>query len=597
MKPARMLLVCGLLLSISIAAQVTERVDLAAIDRIKEEASQRSQVMEVAANLTKGGPRLTNTPNLKIVAEYALKQLVAWKMAEVHYETWTFGNGWTNDRFTMKVVSDPGMTFLAYPKAWTPGTTGPVRAEVVEGMIQSESDFTRLRGKLRGKFVMILPAPSSRTAPSVVKRFTDTELAALATQPDPIVALQAQQAAAIAAQRATTVPASPPATAGTTSQAAARGGQPPAPPQLPPSSAEPAATGFFSWVENALSAPAVTDPTARVAPAGTPAPVSTRLTRDRVTAFYMEEGVAAMIEPGGNQGDTVFVVPATGETDPWKSKDALKPKVPPQVFVAGEQYGRLLKMIDQKKPVILEMDIKNTFYTQDRNALNVIADIKGTDKADELVMLGAHLDSWHVGSGATDNAAGVAVVMEAMRILKTLGLPMRRTVRLGLWTGEEEGMLGSRAYIGKAFVNTLIQETRPDHAKLSAYFNVDNGTGAIRGVYMQGNTAIAPIFEQWMSPFKSMGMTTLAPRSVTGTDHYAFDNAGLPAFQFIQDPIEYDTRTHHTNLDVYNRLVKDDLMKNAAIVAAFVYMTANREELLPRKPLPRNVRPAGSTIP
>jgi len=213
------------------------------------------------------------------------------------------------------------------------------------------------------------------------------------------------------------------------------------------------------------------------------------------------------------------------------------------------------------------------------------------------VVLGAHLDSWHLGKGATDNAAGVAVVMEAVRLLKALALPMRRTVQIGLWTGEEQGMLGSMAFVDKYFFQRPIRQLRAGHAKLSVYFNVDNGTGAIRGVNMQGNTQIKPIFEAWMAPFKSMGMTTLADRSVGGTDHLAFDSIGLPGFQFIQDPIEYDTVTHHSDKDTVDRLQKDDLMKNAAILASWVYLAANREEMLPRKPLPAGVYPAGSPVP
>jgi Zn-dependent M28 family amino/carboxypeptidase len=268
------------------------------------------------------------------------------------------------------------------------------------------------------------------------------------------------------------------------------------------------------------------------------------------------------------------------------------------VVIAADQYGKIMEMVEKaSSPVMLEVDIRNTYLTTDPNSFNVVADIKGTDKADELVVLGAHLDSWHLGKGATDNAAGVAVVMEAVRILKALGLSMRRTVRLGLWTGEEEGLLGSRAFIDKYFINRPIAQTKAGHSKLSAYFNVDNGTGAIRGVYMQGNTAIHPIFEAFIAPLKSLGVTTLSARSVGGTDHLSFDNAGLPGFQFIQDPIEYDSLTHHSHLDTFERLLGEDLAKNAAIVASFVYLTANRDEPLPRKPLPRSIRPAGSAVP
>jgi len=295
----------------------------------------------------------------------------------------------------------------------------------------------------------------------------------------------------------------------------------------------------------------------------------------------------------------ILTVAATGEPTPWKT-DPKTPRVPPQIVIAADQYSRIMQMVAKSSPVSpvsMTIDVKNNYITTDPLAFNVVADIKGTDKADEFVALGAHLDSWQLATGATDNGAGVAVVMEAMRILKASGLPMRRTVRLGLWTGEEEGILGSRAFVDKYFFNRPIAQTKAGHAKLSAYFNVDNGTGLIRGVYMQGNKDIAPIFNAWMAPFKSMGMTTLAPINVGGTDHLSFDNIGLPAFQFIQDPIEYDTKTHHTNLDTYDRLLGDDLMKNATIVASFVYLAANRDELLPRKPLPSNVHPAGSPVP
>ena len=201
-------------------------------------------------------------------------------------------------------------------------------------------------------------------------------------------------------------------------------------------------------------------------------------------------------------------------------------------------------------------------------------------------MLGAHFDSWHSGTGATDNAAGSAVMMEAMRILKVSGLKLRRTVRIGLWSGEEEGLLGSAAYVKQHFADRQTMQLKPDHAKLSGYFNVDNGTGAIRGVYLQGNEAAAPIFRSWMEPFKNLGMTTLAIRGTNGTDHLSYDQVGLPGFQFIQDPIEYDARTHHSNQDVYERIQPDDMMRNAVIVASFVYHAANRDARLPRKPLP-----------
>jgi carboxypeptidase Q len=263
------------------------------------------------------------------------------------------------------------------------------------------------------------------------------------------------------------------------------------------------------------------------------------------------------------------------------------------VTLAVEHYGRIWRTLEKKIPVTLTMDIENRFFDHDLNAFNVIAELPGTDKADELVMLGAHFDSWHSGTGATDNAAGSAIMLEAMRILKASGVKLRRTVRIGLWGGEEQGLLGSKAYIKAHFGDPESMQLKPDHAKLAGYFNVDNGTGAIRGVYLQGNEAVAPIFQAWMEPFKNLGMTTLAIRNTGGTDHLSYDAVGLPGFQFIQDEVEYDTRTHHSNMDVYERIQPQDLMRNAVIVASFVYNTANREEKLPRKPLPKPQPTAG----
>ena len=235
----------------------------------------------------------------------------------------------------------------------------------------------------------------------------------------------------------------------------------------------------------------------------------------------------------------------------------------------------------------LRINALNKYYDDNFDSFNIIAEIPGTDKADETVMLGAHFDSWDAGTGATDNAAGSAVMMEAMRILKNSGLKMRRTVRLALWTGEEEGLLGSRAYVKEHFAERDKMKLKDEHAKLSAYYNLDNGTGKIRGIYMQGNEALRTIFEKWIQPFKELGMTTLSIRTVGGTDHLSFDEVGLPGFQFIQDPIDYDPRTHHTNMDVLERIQEGDLKQAAVIIASFVYLTANAEQQLPRKPLPK----------
>ena len=306
----------------------------------------------------------------------------------------------------------------------------------------------------------------------------------------------------------------------------------------------------------------------------------------RRMAFFVEEGVAAVIEPGPNpstrRGDTGSVWVTSGG-----SRNPDDPPVAPQVVLLSEHYGRIVRTLEKDIPVTLELNVQNRFHDETRDAFNIIAAIPGTDRADEVVMLGAHFDSWHTGTGATDNGAGSAVMMEAMRILKATGLPLRRTVRIALWTGEEQGLLGSRAYVTRHFGDRQTMALEPAHARLSGYFNLDNGTGLIRGVYLQGNEAVAPVFEAWMAPFANLGMTTLSIRNTGGTDHLGFDAVGLPGFQFIQDPVEYGSRTHHTNLDVYERVQASDMMKNAVIVASFVYHAANRDELLPRKPLPK----------
>ena len=309
----------------------------------------------------------------------------------------------------------------------------------------------------------------------------------------------------------------------------------------------------------------------------------------KVQKFLVEEGVAAWIEPSRADDGTVFVQQG-GDRD--KTKDP----APCRVAVANENYGRIVRILEKKVPVSMLVDIQNKFYDDDLNSFNIIGEIPGSDKAkaDQVVMLGAHFDSWQSGTGATDNGAGSAVMLEAIRILKATGVKMRRTVRIALWTGEEQGLLGSRAYIKQHFGDpnaedpaTHLIKITPEHAKLDAYYNVDNGTGKIRGVYLQGNEMVAPIFNAWMEPFHDLGMTTLTIRNTGGTDHLSYDAVGLPGFQFIQDPMDYGTRTHHSNMDVYERIQEPDMKQMAVIVASFVYLTANRDEMLPRKPLPK----------
>ena len=305
--------------------------------------------------------------------------------------------------------------------------------------------------------------------------------------------------------------------------------------------------------------------------------------------FFAREGVVAVLAPGAGVSDHGSVL-VTGNADN-RRPDAM-PTVP-QVVVATEHYGRIVRTLERGVPVRVELDVQSRFHDESLDSFNILAEIPGTDRADEVVMLGAHFDSWHAGTGATDNAAGVAATMEAMRILKATGLTMRRTVRLALWTGEEQGLLGSQAYVAQQFATRATGELKPAHAQLSAYFNLDHGTGEIRGLYLENNEHVRPIFEEWMKPFAETGMRTLTIRGTGSTDHVPFDRVGLPGFQFIQDPIEYFTHSHHSSMDLYERAQAEDLMKNAVIVAAFVYQAATRDALLPRKALPAPLDDAG----
>jgi carboxypeptidase Q len=281
---------------------------------------------------------------------------------------------------------------------------------------------------------------------------------------------------------------------------------------------------------------------------------------------------------------------------PW-TKDAV---VVPQLVMAVEHYNRLIRARQKGAAVQVEVNIASRYHEEDLMGYNVIAEIPGTDLKDEIVMIGAHFDSWHGGTGATDNASGSSVVMEAARIIQALGLKPRRTIRIALWSGEEQGLLGSRAYVAQhlgkrvdapqaepAASNAIPQyELKPEYEKFSAYYNLDNGTGKIRGVYMQGNEALRPIFRAWLAPFKDMGASTLTASGTSGTDHQPFDGIGLPGFQFIQDPVEYGTRTHHTNMDVFDRVQEEDMKQASIIMASFAYNTAMRDKRLPRKPMP-----------
>jgi carboxypeptidase Q len=491
------------------SATFVDRPDYDAIYRIKDEGFSRSQVMEIESYLADVyGPRLTNSPNIKAAAEWTTKKMNDWQLANVKTEPWEgFGRGWSNEKFFAEMVGPRPFILIGYPKAWTPGTNGPVTAEVVYAPITKEEDLQKFKGQLKGKLVITqVPDPVLPHFEPDAHRYTDAELADLANF------------------------------------------------QIP------------GGVDKAREE--------RIA--------QFRIQRElqaKINKFFLDEGVVAWLEDQRGDDGTVFV-------QQGGSRDPKDPPSVTRVALAAEHYGRIYRLLEKKIPVSITLDIENKFYDDDLRSFDITGEIPGTDKADEVVMLGGHFDSWQAGTGATDNGAGSAVMLEAIRILKASGLKMRRTVRIGLWTGEEEGLLGSRAYVKAHFGDPETMKLTPEHAALDAYYNIDNGTGKIRGVYLQGNEAVAPIFSAWMEPFHSLGMTTLSIRNTGGTDHLAFNAVGLPGFQFIQDPLDYDTRTHHSNMDVYERVQEADMKQIAVIVASFVYMTANRADMIPRKPLP-----------
>ena len=521
-----------------------EPVDYGMVSLIRDEAYNNSKVMDTLAQLTDVlGPRLTGSPAAKQANEWTRQQLATWGLASAHLEAFgPFGRGWSLQHASVHAVAPFAAPLIALPKAWTPGTEGPVRGKVVKAKLESEADLEKSKGTLAGKIVLIADGRELRGPDKpLFRRYDEQELHDLAQ---------------------------------------------------------------FETVERRGALPAPGTPVA-----GQPLDREAARKRFRfqktLRTFLAAEKALASVEPSDRDGGIVRVA---GGGSRVKGED---PGVPALVM-AAEHYNRLSRLLDRKMEVELEIDIKARFHDDDEMAYNTIAEIPGTDKQAEVVMLGAHLDSWHGGTGATDNAAGVAVGMEAVRILKALDVKPKRTIRIALWTGEEQGLLGSRAYAKEHFGSrpdpTDPEEkdlpsflrpppsgpltVKPEHAKLSAYFNLDNGTGRIRGVYTQGNVAAVPIFEAWLRPFADLGAATITNRNTGGTDHQSFDGVGLPGFQFIQDEADYSTRTHHTNMDVYDRLQKEDMMQASAIMASFVYHAAMREERFPRKHMPRDRPPS-----
>ena len=519
----------------------TESIDLNAYNAIREEGLQHSHVMDYAGGLADGiGPRLTGSPNMAKANAWTRDQLTKMGCVNAHLEDWgEFGIGWQQFNTWVRMTEPDTAIFVAQATPWSPSTNGPVTAQAISVVIKEESDMATYKGKLSGKIVLLdfgpmrdVPVPDK----PFFERYTDQDLKDLESLP-------------------------------------VQGGD----------AAMQARIDRYAKLGKLVT---------------------------KLIPFLAEEKVAGVIVPSrdGKYGGGTGIIfddngAALGRT-PYHRDTA----VPFPVVVAQiESYGRVFRLLENHVPVTIEMNVETKFTGDHEHGFDTVAEIPGTDPQlkDEVVMVGGHLDSWIAGTGATDNGAGSVVALEVMRILNSLKVKPRRTIRIALWSGEEEGLFGSKGYVGQHF-GSFPLSTAPDQMELpeflrkpggplslkpeqkliSAYFNVDNGTGRIRGIYTQGNAAVDTIFAQWMAPLRDLGVTTITNRNTGGTDHLSFDAVGIPGFQFIQDPMDYETRTHHSNMDTYERLQPADLKQIAVVEAIFVYNAAMREQMIPRKPLP-----------
>jgi carboxypeptidase Q len=514
-----------------------EKIDLTVLHDIKTQAFQHSQVMDHLFYISEVyGPRITSSPNHRAAAEWIVKRLQSYGLQNVHLEPWgPFGNSWQYKKFYGALVEPNYAPLIGFPLAWTPGTDGPVTAEAVLAPIHTQADFEKYRGKLKGKIVLIAdPKVILMHTEPEAHRLTDEEIEARTIVSDP-------------------------SRLGPGGGGAARG-------------------------RGAAAAPAppVVDRTAAL-----------RLRND-TSKFLSDEGVLVAVNYGTNgDGGTVFA--SFGG-----SQDPNDPVPPPMVAITPEHYNRIARLIEHHMSPKVTFDIQAEIYKTDQMGFNVVGEIPGTTKKDEVVMLGGHLDSWQGGTGATDNGTGSSVAIEAVRILTQLHRPMARTVRIALWGGEEEGLLGSKFYVQHHFAPRDTMKLTPEYAKLDAYFNDDSGSGRFRGISSDGNDEIAAIFKQWAAPIRDLefqavtGATAAPTREPGGTDSTSFSWIGLDGFGFMQDPLEYAARTHHSNMDLYDRVQVGDVMQGAAIEAWFVYNAATRPSMLPRLDTP-TAAPASST--
>ena len=517
-----------------------EMLDLDMYQKIREEGLYHSHIMEYASALTDGiGPRLTGSPNMAKANAWTRDQFTAMGCANAHLESWgEFGMGWQQMNAWARMTSPDTAVFIAQAAPWSPATAGPVTGQAVWLDVKDEKDLDKYKGKLAGKIVLM---GDMRDVGSIDKpllsRHDEKDLKD--TEAYPLSDPEAE---------------------------------------------------FGKFVQQFLEQIAL---------------------RGKIGKFAADEHALALVVPSrdgaghGGSGGTIF--DDSGEGLDWFAyrRDHIAPL--PILVMAIENYGRVYRLLKANVPVSMELNVDTKFSGDHELGYDTVAEIPGTDPRlkDQVVMVGGHLDSWASGTGATDNGAGTLVAMEVMRILNALGVKPRRTIRVGLWSGEEEGLFGSVGYVKQHFGSFPLSDApdqkmlpefirkpvgplalKPEQKLISAYFNVDNGGGRIRGVYLQGNSAIAPIFEQWIAPLKDLGVTTLTLRNTGGTDHLSFDAVGIPGFQFIQDELDYSARTHHTNMDTYERLLPEDMKQAAVVEATFVYNAAMRDQMLPRKPLP-----------
>ncbi len=519
---------CFCISSLLFSAAATADVDLDVLNKIRAEGLHRSQVMNTLQHLTDViGPRLTASPNMREASKWTVAQLKEWGLKNVHLEGFEFGRGWDYSQASIHLVAPRKTSLHGIPVAWTPGTNGAINADVVQIDAVTKEELQPYSGKLKGKIVMVGEAtPISEPEPTIFNRYSGEDLAKISE-------FDLNQAASYVG---------------------------------------------ISEDQREL------------------AKQSYRFRQD-LGAFLAKEGARAVIYRSRYDAGLVHVFGhdhRVGKSFPL-----------PSIIIEAEHYNLMARLIEKGLTPRIELNIGAQFYDKDHNAYNTIAEIPGKGRNPEVVMAGGHIDSWHASGGAVDNGAGVAVAMEAMRILSAIGIEPRRTIRIGLWSGEEQGLFGSRDYINRHFVSRP-KHTDPeelefpdyyrkrlwplkklsDFDKLSVYFNTDNGSGRYRGIYTEGNVAVEPIFSRWFAPFSDLSAGTISNNLTLGTDHEAFDDVGIPGFQFIQDKLDYMTRLHHTHIDAYDHVLENDMKQASTILAAFLYNAATMSERMPREPMP-----------